>query len=103
MADKLKGKEFKNFDEFRSAFWKAVAEDNELLKQFSPSNQAAIKKGYAPTAKENQWLGERTTYEIHHKIPIHDGGDVYNMDNMVILTPRYHKEILNPNYHYKKQ
>ena len=28
------------------------------------------------------------------------GGAVYNVDNLYIVTPKYHKEILNPDYHY---
>ena len=28
------------------------------------------------------------------------GGAVYNVDNLTIVTPRYHKEILSPSYHY---
>ncbi len=43
VADKLKGREFKNFAEFRSEFWKAVADDPDLAKQFSPGNQGAMK------------------------------------------------------------
>lgn len=102
IADKLKGRNFKNFAEFRSEFWKAVADDPDLAKQFSPGNQGAMKNGFAPTPSENQWLGGRDTYEIHHKTPIHDGGEVYDMDNLVIVTPRYHKEILDPAYHFNK-
>jgi hypothetical protein len=102
IADKLKGKQFQNFDEFRSEFWKAVADDPDLAGQFKPSNLTLMKKGNAPIPVEEQWLGGRMTYEIHHKTPIYDGGGVYDMDNMVIVTPRYHKEILDPAYHFNK-
>lgn len=102
VADKLKGKSFKNFDEFRSEFWKTVADDPNLAGQFSESNITLMKQGKAPIPVEEQWLGGRMTYEIHHKTPIHDGGGVYDMDNMVVVTPRYHKEVLDPAYHYNK-
>ncbi len=59
-----------------------------------------MKNGLAPRVAETQQLGNRISFEIHHKKPIHDGGGVYDMDNMVIVTPRYHKEILDPAYHY---
>ncbi len=102
IADKLKGKSFNNFDEFRAAFWKAVADDPELFEQFGRTSKAELIKGNAPFALESQQVGGRIKYEIHHKTPIYDGGGVYDMDNMVIVTPRYHKEILDPAYHFNK-
>jgi hypothetical protein len=102
IADKLKGKSFENFAEFRHEFWKAVADDPELFAQFGRSSQAEMLKGNAPFAKKVQQVGGKIKYEIHHKTPIHDGGGVYDIDNLVIVTPRYHKEILDPAYHFKK-
>ncbi len=101
IADKLKGRQFQNFDEFRSEFWKAVADDPSLFEQFGRTSKAEMLKGNAPFALESQQVGGRIKYEIHHKTPIHDGGEVYDIDNMVIVTPRYHKEILDPAYHFK--
>jgi len=94
-ADKLKGKDFKNFDEFRSKFRKAASEDPNLASQFSNSNVTLIKQDKAPITVDEQWLGRRMIYKIHHKTPIHDGGGdgVYYMDNLVIITPKNHKEI----------
>jgi len=37
---------------------------------------------------------------LHHKTPINQGGSVYDVDNLYIVTPKYHKEILDPAYHY---
>lgn len=102
IADKLKGRQFQNFAEFRSEFWKAVADDPDLFSQFSRASQAEMLKGNAPFAKKAQQVGGKIKYEIHHKTPIHDGGEVYDIDNLVIVTPRYHKEILDPAYHLKK-
>lgn len=28
------------------------------------------------------------------------GGGIYDMDNMLIVTPKFHKEILDPKYHF---
>jgi len=102
IAEKLKGRQFQNFAEFRSEFWKAVADDPDLFSQFSRASQAEMLKGNAPFAKKAQQVGGKIKYEIHHKTPIHDGGEVYDIDNLVIVTPRYHKEILDPAYHLKK-
>ncbi|WP_394341512.1 hypothetical protein [Sediminicola luteus] len=41
-----------------------------------------------------------TRHQLHHKTPINQGSAVYNIDNVLIVTPRYHKEILDPKYHY---
>jgi hypothetical protein len=32
-------------------------------------------------------------------MPINKGGKVYDLNNIVIVTPRYHKEILEKKYH----
>lgn len=56
--------------------------------------------GYAPFANVNQQLGGQKVYILHHKTPINQGGSVYDMDNIYIVTPKYHKEILDPSYHY---
>jgi hypothetical protein len=100
VADKLKGKEFKNFDEFRQAFWKEVANDPHLASQFELQQVERMREGQAPFVKTTQRLGEQRNYILHHKTPINQGGGVYDMDNLYIVTPRYHKEILDPAYHY---
>ena len=99
IADKLKSKDFNSFDDFRKKFWKEVAEDPDLSKQFIPQNIARMKNGNAPRPKREQWLGGQMSYVLHHKTPINQGGAVYDMDNLYIVTPRFHKEILAPEYH----
>lgn len=100
VADKLRGKTFSNFDKFREAFWKEVANDPHLSKQFKPQNIKRMKEGLAPISNPEQWLGGNKSYILHHKTPINQGGGVYDVDNLYIVTPRYHKEILAPDYHY---
>ena len=39
------------------------------------------------------------TYQLHHVTPINQGGMVYDIGNIVIVTPRYHAEMLLPSYH----
>jgi hypothetical protein len=100
VADKLRGRTFNNFDEFRQAFWKEVANDADLVKQFEPQQVSRMKDGLAPYVKEIQQLGGQRNYILHHKTPINQGGGVYDVDNLYIVTPKYHKEILTPAYHY---
>ncbi|WP_093275180.1 T6SS effector antibacterial DNase [Vibrio xiamenensis] len=92
VANKLRGKEFSSFNEFREAFWKAIS-DSELASQFSPSNQELMRKGCAPFTRFKDQVGGRQKYEIHHKKEIQHGGGVYELDNMGITTPRNHIRI----------
>jgi hypothetical protein len=100
VADKLRGRTFKSFDEFRQAFWKEVANDAELKTQFDADNILDMKTGLAPSVQKTQAVGKNAKYILHHRTPINQGGSVYDMDNLYIVTPRYHKEILDPAYHY---
>lgn len=50
VADKLRGQKFERFDDFREAFWLAVAECPELMVQFNRSNQTIIRAETSPFA-----------------------------------------------------
>lgn len=90
VADKLRGRTFRNFDHFREEFWLAVSECPELMKDFKPSNQTLIRMGLAPYPIPSEQVGGRTTFELHHVEEIQHGGEVFNMDNINITTPRLH-------------
>jgi len=93
IADKLRGKTYGSFDSFRQAFWKAVADDPELSKQFDADDMERMKLGRAPTVRFRDSVGKRVKVELHHKVEISKGGDVYNVDNLNALTPKRHIEI----------
>ncbi|MER2369305.1 S-type pyocin domain-containing protein [Photorhabdus laumondii] len=93
IADKLRGRKFNNFDNFRNAFWKEVANDPEFSKQFKTANMGNMKKGKAPAPRKDEWKGKKKKYELHHKKPISKGGDVYNVDNISVVTPKRHGEL----------
>jgi len=99
IADKMRDINYPNFNEFRNDFWKNVADDSHLSSQFSSQNLTRMRDGLSPRVRSTQNLGGQTTYQIHHNTPINQGGDVYNFDNLTIVTPRYHKDILLPDYH----
>ena len=90
IADQLRGRDFSNFDRFREAFWQAVAADEELSKQFNISNLDSMQEGIASYAPKAEQAGKRRKFEIHHITSIAKGGDVYNVDNMAIMTPKAH-------------
>lgn len=93
IADRLRGQTFTDFDQFRKAFWLEVSRDPGLLEQFNRGNIGNIKVGKAPSPRENEQVGGKVKYEIHHIKPIVEGGEVYNIDNMGIVTPKRHIEI----------
>lgn len=93
IADKLRGKEFKSFDDFRKKFWAEVSKDPELSKQFKEQNKANIQKGKSPFARKADQVGGRERFELHHEKPISQDGGVYDMDNIRITTPKRHIDI----------
>lgn len=90
IADELRGREFKNFKTFRTAFWTAVKNDPELLSQFNEDAQDRLMSGNAPAVREREAVGNRTTFELHHLERIADGGAVYDIDNLRVNTPKNH-------------
>ncbi|ASB52070.1 MULTISPECIES: T7SS effector LXG polymorphic toxin [Bacillus amyloliquefaciens group] len=95
-------KEFKSFDEFRKEFWKSIA-NTEYANEFNKNNIARMKNGNSPIAPKKEHYGKHKSYILHHKQPIDKGGDVYNLDNLIITSPKMHQEILDPAYHFGKK
>ncbi|MFL9684742.1 RHS repeat-associated core domain-containing protein [Streptomyces sp. KL110A] len=95
----LQGREFRTFDDFREAFWRQVGATPALASQFSASNQTLMSRGRAPFVADNQSVGKNNRYVLHHVKPIQHGGGVYDLDNLMVVTPRYHAEVLDPAYH----
>ncbi|CAI8799257.1 Colicin E3 [Pseudomonas chlororaphis] len=92
IADALRGQTFNDFDDFRKAFWIEVSKDAVLRGQFCKDNQRKISEGKAPIAIESEHAGERMRFEIHHIVYIKNGGEVYNVDNLAVMTPKRHVE-----------
>jgi hypothetical protein len=90
IADQLRGKSFSSFDAFRKAFWIAVGNDSELASQFNDSNKARMLEGMAPRARAIDTVGKRRSFELHHGIPVSEGGEVYDVDNLSAMTPKHH-------------
>ncbi|WP_186377433.1 S-type pyocin domain-containing protein, partial [Yersinia rochesterensis] len=97
IADKLRGKRFSNFDRFREAFWQEVGNYPELAGQFNPNNISLMKKGFSPHPISSEKVGGRDTFELHHVNRVKDGGAVYDVDNLRVVTPKRHIEIHSKN------
>ncbi|MCO7563662.1 S-type pyocin domain-containing protein [Pseudomonas sp. S 311-6] len=94
IAELLKGAKFRSFDAFRRRFWKAVANDPELSKQFDDESLLRMKKhGYAPKVPYGDHYINQATFILHHSTPISENGGVYDMDNLKIVTPLAHNTI----------
>lgn len=101
VAKGLNGKNFNDFNEFRKAFWKEVSKHPDVLgDKFSSRSIDRMREGKAPFVSGTQALGGQLNYVLHHKVPIQHGGSVYDFNNIVVITPKLHKEILDGSYHF---
>ncbi|WP_305846479.1 S-type pyocin domain-containing protein [Photobacterium kishitanii] len=93
IADKLRGRKFSSFDTFRNAFWREVSKNESLMSQFNKQNQNRILLGKSPKTRSIDKVGKRNSFEIHHIEEIQYGGEVYNIDNLRIVTAKNHIRI----------
>lgn len=100
IAEKLRGKNFRSFDDFKEIFWNEVSKDPHLSNQFSKSNITRMASDKAPIAHSSQWNDKNKSYVLHHRTPIQHSGGVYDVYNMIIVTPRYHLDVLIRAYHF---
>ena len=49
--------------------------------------------GKAAKTRKSDAVGKRSSFEIHHVHEVAKGGDIYNVENMLILTPKRHLDI----------
>jgi hypothetical protein len=92
IADALRGRNFKSFDKFRSAFWESISK-SMVADQFIKQNVSRMKAGRAPRVRKADRVGGRLSYELHHLDSVSKGGEVYDVDNLRVNTPRNHIDI----------
>lgn len=128
IADALAGRRFRDFDAFREAFWKEIATNPKLsnLRQafaYDSRNLAEMAKGNSPfvklehqpvltkagryykrfrTGSSNGQLEVLERYKLHHQTMIHSGGAVFDLRNLLVVTEKYHVNIILPSVHYKR-
>lgn len=93
IAAQLIGREFNNFNAFRMEFWRSVSHDAELSKQFSQQNLSRMRNGNAPITRKADAYGLQRSFILHHVSPIGEGGAVYDIDNLRVVTPIAHQKI----------
>ncbi|MHB1059895.1 MAG: CHC2 zinc finger domain-containing protein [Rhodanobacter sp.] len=93
VGDALIGKEFKTFDDLREAIWESVGNNPDLASGFSRQNISQMQNGFAPFAP-SEYLNESgafgQSFNIHHFEPISEGGLVYDLSNLRIVSPKIH-------------
>ena len=93
LAALLRGQNVSSMRDFREIFWKAAATLPELAAQFTSQNVRFMRDGLAPKAPRNQQLGAQKVFHLHHPHRIIDGGPVYDVDNIRVVSPLKHKQI----------
>jgi hypothetical protein len=79
-----------------------VANTPEFATNFSAQNLAYMRRGSAPIALTSQSYGSQTRYILHHIQPIQNGGGVYDMTNILVVTPLFHQYVLDRSSHFGK-
>ena len=93
IADRMRGRQFQDFNHFRAEFWKEAAADPHLAGHFSDANRVLMAQGKAPFVVPTQVTNPGRAgqvYNLHHRRAIEDGGSVYDLDNLLVGTPLYH-------------
>jgi hypothetical protein len=103
IADKMRGRTYRSFKEFREHFWQLVAADPNLSPigkdgksiLWSESNLAKMKKGEAPVVSPLPGSGKqgKMTLELDHKLAIKNEGGVYDLDNLDIVHKEFHEMV----------
>lgn len=93
IADKLRGQNFSSFRAFREALWRAAIADSELSKQFTANNIQEMKNGRAPFSRKDDRAGGKVKFELHHVNRVSRGGEIYDIENIRIVTPKRHSEL----------
>jgi YD repeat-containing protein len=93
VGDALVGQKFNSFDDLRSAVWENIGKNPELNNSFSRQNVINMKNGlspFAPTEFLNESGAFGQSFNLHHIESISNGGAVYDLSNLQIVSPLIH-------------
>ncbi|MEO0560865.1 MAG: hypothetical protein AAF125_02055 [Chloroflexota bacterium] len=92
IADKMRGQNYADWNDFRRKFWKEVANDAELSANFGANNLREMQNGRPPFTIGSEATGGKgnAKYQLDHMIRIEDGGPVFDLDNLMVMTPKSH-------------
>lgn len=87
VADKLRWREFADFQSFEAAFWSNVAAEELLFTPLSDGNRKRISNGMAPVVPRAQWVGAEREIELRHLDAGRGQVDPFNFDNLLVVSP----------------
>jgi RHS repeat-associated protein len=93
VAKTLVGRQFNTFGELRGAIWGAIGENSELSGSFNARNIGNMRANYAPFAPRAFQISEADAgmrFNLHHITAIENGGSVYDLSNLQIVSPLVH-------------
>lgn len=96
VGDALMGKTFNSFDDLREAIWKQVGNNSELNSGFTSTNVQSMRGGNAPLSPAlylNDSGAFGKVFNIHHVFEVGNGGAVYDLSNLQIVSPKVHYDI----------
>lgn len=93
VASKLRGKKYSSWAAFRRRLWQTIGRSPLFESEFMPAELLSMRRGLAPLAELDERVGKKIKYEIHHVKRIADGGDVYDIDNLRIVSPKFHQSL----------
>ncbi|WP_340368602.1 HNH endonuclease signature motif containing protein [Pseudomonas hefeiensis] len=64
-----------------------------LSQSFNERNLKHMLNGSAAYPSQLDQVGGRKKFELHHKVEVAKGGGVYDMENLVVMTPKRHIHI----------
>lgn len=92
IAKRMAGRHYSSFGAFRKAFWKEVARDPVLGRQFGIEDRRAMRlKGSAPEVVFDERLKKSKSYELDHSVPLASDGNVYDLNNLIVRSPLNHR------------
>jgi YD repeat-containing protein len=97
VAQALEGRSFNTFKDLQSAVWRTIANDTDLSAGFGQASLGNMFRGnapFVPPAYDNLKFGDR--FNLHHIKYIENGGAVYDLSNLLIVSPRHHFDIHHP-------
>lgn len=95
VAQRLRGRTIANFEEFCRAIWQAASGVPELASQFSAANLGLMRRGLAPKAPPDLQVPGSTIFHLLHAKHPSEGGGLYDVDNIRVVSPLRHFQILH--------
>ena len=93
IIESLSGRPMSNWKQARGAIWEAIASNEELRKEFGLANKNRMERGLAPFAPLEGQADRGGVFELHHYPPLGEGGALYDLSAIRIVTPLQHEAI----------